>query len=168
MTSPEPSAIAEAGKVELTDILARLEKAEGPDRELDGLIYGHFEGLKRNDGTFHLDIDGERFQFEHPTLRHPAGPAALYVHGYNVGEFTASLDAALALVERCLPGAYWRAERLAPALTFDGEPFWASCGLAGAQEAAHAKTPAIALLIALVKALIARDGDASSPRKVGT
>jgi len=85
------------------DLLAladRVEKLTGPDREFDGLIYGAIKGLRRNDGTFMLDIDGERFQFEHPTLRHPNGPGALYVRGYEVPEYTASLDAAMTLVPK--------------------------------------------------------------------
>lgn len=85
------------------NLIERLEAATGPDRELDGLIYGALNNLERNDCTFILDIDGERFQFRHPTKTHPSGPAALYVRGYNVLEYTSSLDAALTLV----PDGWW-------------------------------------------------------------
>ena len=79
----------------MNDLIERLEKATGPDREIDGLIYGYLNGLKRNGGTFQV---GDNFQFEHPTKRFPNGPAALYVRDDAVHEFTSSLDAALTLV----------------------------------------------------------------------
>ena len=63
-------------------------------------------------------------------------------------------SAALALVERVRPGWCWRAEKCPPTyLGPRGEPFWATCGPPGEQEAAHGPTPAIALLIALLKSL---------------
>lgn len=87
----------------MSDLIEKLEKATEADRELDGLIYGLLNSLKRNDGTFLMDIDGEKFQFEHPTERHPNGPAALYVSGHRVFDFTGSIDAAITL----LPLAFW-------------------------------------------------------------
>lgn len=95
----------------MQDLIEMLKNATGPDRELDGLIYGAVHGLKRNGGTFHLDINGERFQFEHPTERHPNGPAALYVHGDRVGLFTEEVGDALKLVPE---GWQWQVSNRAP------------------------------------------------------
>jgi hypothetical protein len=64
------------------ELLVRVQKATGPDRELDVLIAGYFGST---------------------------GPNGLIVcAGFlGVAEFTASIDAALALVERVLPGNYF-------------------------------------------------------------
>jgi hypothetical protein len=89
---------------DLKALIERVEKATGPDREIDALVFGWLEGLKRNDGTFWI---GGRFQFEHPTKRHPNGPAALYIDEAQVPEYTSSLDAVVAMIERQMPGAEW-------------------------------------------------------------
>ena len=67
--------------------------------------------------------------------------------GYPNGP-TASLDAAVALVERVLPGGYWevRCNPMASVrVTGTSDPLFT----------AHAKSPALALLLACVRALIA-------------
>lgn len=130
----------------MQELIERLEKATGPDRELDGLIYGSLRGLKRNGGTFHIYLSEETFQFEHPTVRHTNGPAALYVRGCNVGEFTESIDAALTLVpdgwlwDVASSGAAW----VMPDYELDGQIV-----IGGVQQ------PAIALCIAALKARLA-------------
>jgi hypothetical protein len=131
----------------MQDLIERLQSATGPVRELDGLIYGYLNGLKRNDCTFILEIDGERFQFEHPTERHPVGPAALYVRGYKVPEYTASLDAAVKLVPDDMPwdiggntacpyATVWNADKTCPHERYQ----------------VLADTPALALCIAALRA----------------
>lgn len=83
----------------LDALIEKVAAAKEPSRELDGLIYGAVNNLKRNGCTFILDISGvEHFQFEHPTLMHPSGPGALYVPGGKVSNFSESIDAALTLV----------------------------------------------------------------------
>lgn len=62
----------------LDDLIERLEKAGGPDRELDIALTKQF-------------IAGK--QYRHPDLAPP---------------YTTSLDAAVALVERVLPGWGWQ------------------------------------------------------------
>jgi hypothetical protein len=74
--------------------------------------------------------------------------------------YTASLDAALALCERVLPGESWglqnndRGQRLEP-----HHKFWAAIGLyePGGKYQGSGATPAIALLAALLKALISQE-----------
>jgi hypothetical protein len=70
--------------------------------------------------------------------------------------WTTSLDCALALAERVLPLGSWRIER-------EGAVFWAKIwwdreGKAG-HKYADAKTPALALCIAILKALEAKQCD---------
>lgn len=75
----------------LTPLLSRVEEATGPDRELDRDIAEHFypEILTRE----HRVVVGGQFAWQHPT------------YGLTRCEhYTASLDAALALCERVLPG----------------------------------------------------------------
>lgn len=69
--------------VELSELIARLEAARGPDRELDADLSEHFGGV---------------------FYQHPSWSVQTYV---TAAPLTASIDAALALVERLLPG-WWR------------------------------------------------------------
>lgn len=85
----------------MRDLIERLRAATGPDRELDALIYGFLHGLTPQ-GTLCMPSS---FQYRHPTLMHPAGPASLYVPEDRVAEFTDSIDAALTLLPE---PAYWR------------------------------------------------------------
>lgn len=64
-------------KEALRELRARVEKCSGPDREIDGALAAAFE------------------------------PGVYDVWPHLTPEFTASIDAALALVERCLPGQTW-------------------------------------------------------------
>jgi hypothetical protein len=129
--------------VTLADLIARLEGARGPDRDLDFALHrldmGEWldrEGYSRNgDGYFSTSA-------KYPRV---AGPE----------HFTGSLDAALALVERKLPGwgIYMRSDR-------DG------CG-AGLTYPKHnlvtpghveTKTLPLAVCLALLRALQAQEG----------
>lgn len=75
----------------MSEILERLRKATGPGRELDAAIEVCFHpflaGLARTDsgGWIHPEFGFIR----------------------SAPEYTASIDEALKLVERCLPGAEW-------------------------------------------------------------
>lgn len=139
--------VPEAGGGGLADLLARVEKAEGPDRELDGALWLALECRPNHGQVFdpeyapylHVDPRGK----EHPAIKEDAPP------------YTASLDAALALVERVLPGWDWvlssvDGHRASAEVT---PPDWPV-------EALHyktAKTPALALLAAMLKALEAQN-----------
>jgi hypothetical protein len=124
---------------DLTGLIERVEKATGPDRYLDGAIWKAL----------------------HPQL---ADTNARDTAGWLVGgdhaqatrapEITASLDAALALVEEKLPGVYWHVAR---GKTRPDEPLFGAelVTTKGNQIAAveHDHSAALALILALLRAL---------------
>lgn len=125
---------------QLSALLARVEAAEGPDRELDARIEAATSPWPEdNTLTF---ISGS------PTFRVHRGSAVALDNAR--GEYTASLDAALALCERVLPG-WLRDVRELPsgnwiAFVSTYEParlFDATC-----------RSPPIALLSAMLRALL--------------
>lgn len=115
----------------LTDLLARLEATEGADRELDRT-------------TDNWRMDHEMALSGHTSMSLLAPP------------YTASLDASLGLVKRVLPGVLWRVgsldERAHARLASYGPD-----GHATLLVNTHATTPALALLCALLKAIIAQE-----------
>ncbi len=135
-----------------SDLIAKLEALDGPSREVDALIattIGGFvyEKRGRDQKAWYYPSDGgwRRQLYSSFADKLPA--------------YTASLDAASAIVERVLPGWSWEARR---------------SGFGNGQasvwnpmeqprpgttiRADHKSSPAIALLIAALKALEARDG----------
>ncbi|WP_374387183.1 hypothetical protein [Brevundimonas sp.] len=115
-----------------TDLITKLEEAGEGSRELDALIEDVFDPLITCDGPgSHADFVGDE-QFE-----------------ADVGHYTTSLDAALALAERVLPDARVQMNtgtgwvRL---VTTDGRYDY------GFFAAAHASTPALALCAAILRA----------------
>jgi len=72
-----------------------------------------------------------------------------YAFDWSNPYFTLSLDAAVALVERVLPGCDWEAEK------------WMGKGIAGINSGDNelAATPAIALVLATLRALQAKGGE---------
>lgn len=120
----------------LEDLLGRLEAAEGADRELDlALTLLGFPDTTEDDW---LKDELERRAFG------------------NQWKVTASIDASMALVERVLPGWNCSSVNLAP------DPcegyVWMRGQIGNTQ--GKAKTPALALLCALAKVLIANaDGE---------
>lgn len=128
-------------------LLERLEDATGPDRELDALIALALDGAV---GIVRASAEGRPNE---PFLTQSADGEEDALEGY-----TASVDAALALVERVLPG--WRV-----ALNSDPHrvPLWsAQLKKSGDDWKLHGETapiPALALCIAVVRAEIAlREG----------
>lgn len=134
------------------DLLERLRGATGPDRELDGAIVLALGGPPETALPFQADVawtyrgGGEWFT--------PSPRSIGLDIVWKCPPYTASLDAALALVEAKLPGVspavgqnvhhgYWHA-RLSKVGDEDG-PFTVG--------EADAPTPALALLIALLEAL---------------
>lgn len=150
MTSPNLSHTARV-KV-LTDLLARLEAAEGADRELDALICAALRYLPPDcREAWAIGWEGEW----------RAGPGNVYLltavgksgASFKAAPLTASLDASLALVERVLPENSWCISqeptgRYGASLSGDHSGLLFEFG----------PTPALALLCALVKALIAKEG----------
>ena len=111
----------------MTELIERLEKATGPDRELDLAIWAACGGSGGPDNGF-LDW--------RPAL-------------------TASIDAALDLVERKLPGAWWFAARQADEIGEYSFDLRASIG--GLLGTASAPTLPLAICIALLRALSAQE-----------
>jgi len=140
-----------------SELIARLEKATGPDREIDARLdhatrrAGIVWGLGDNFGVTPADV------VDHWTDEQWAERSKELAQ--SMPHYTSSLDAALALIERVMPGALWRIEKQGPvALSIYAaesrhlHAFWATCGLPGEQEGAHGATPALALLLALLRA----------------
>lgn len=146
MTDTDPQGSRQAGLVEL---LARVESATGPDRELNCLLASA--------------IDPELEDYE-PSERFPGCLQRNGIPGWTTGAplYTHSLDAALALVERVLPGSVPPPRQDMPlwlprvARWFNGK--WEATlyrSTDGYTAEGRGPTPALALLAALLKALIA-------------
>ena len=89
---------------DLDALLERLEKATGPDRELDEAIMALFYTLdERHIGTTE-GWDDDPDSFKPVKDRVWVDPATDKWVSTAAFHFTASIDAALALVERVLPG----------------------------------------------------------------
>jgi hypothetical protein len=124
----------------LTELIERVEKLEGPDSGVD-------LALAVGIGGFAWERRGpDRREWLYPTGRD-------WFHRLDhAPRYTASLDAALGLVERVLPGLYmWRVE-------FDDEPTPYPCEARVFAEGhieggASAKTPALTLILAMLRAL---------------
>ena len=120
------------------DIIARLEKAEGPDREIDGFI-ALVEGW-----TFEK-MEGDRS----PYWRKPG--VTDYFMRSDLPRYTASIDAAIALVERILPDPAILLGYGQDALTKPWARISVSCG------SSHGATLPLAILRALFRALDAKE-----------
>jgi hypothetical protein len=97
---------------------------------------------KRNDGeTLVIDRDG----------------AIVLMNALRIPELTNSLDAAIALTERVLPGSWWI---IAKGKMTDAEPLYGAQMLFGADDVigeGEGPTPAIALVLATLRALEAKE-----------
>lgn len=158
----------------LSDLVARLESAEGPDRELDAeIVFDVFAtpvGKHKEDdgpiGYIRLDDQpswnlGLRFpgkdrawfaatrkQIKGETLLIERDGAYVLMNSLRVPELTSSIDAAVSLAERVLPG---RSVMIGWRQSSETRP-WARVGLWPDPDATGA-TPAIALVLATLRAL---------------
>jgi hypothetical protein len=132
---------------DLLDLKRRIEEAKGPDRELDCLIAVALAGFKTEPPRY--EGAGVRYcqPMEDGRYAVPGNAPDMLVRDY-----TRSIDVALALVERVLPGYRpefgkwdhgWEASLWEP-------PEY------NIAEGVVAPTPALALILALVNALIAQ------------
>jgi hypothetical protein len=149
------SAPTDAVSPVLADLLARVEGAEGADREIDADLEVALYQPKPwrpechrapNAGlcTVTVYVDGQSGKRTYGTS------AARHLTG--------SVDEALALVERALPG--WRWQIMKPGTRFEAfvqQPAWSLQFID-----ATGATPALALIAAMLRALIA-GGDESAP-----
>lgn len=113
-----------------SDIIERLEKATGPEYALDVKIW--LDLVEKPEGKRDPDMIG------------------------RVPNYTASIDAAIALVERMFSPGYYRLEKL-KGLPDPHHACWATAGASGQQEDAYAPTAPLALLLALFRALEAKE-----------
>jgi hypothetical protein len=85
----------------LRELLARVESAAGPDRELDYAIHDIQMGGWLQEHGYERSKDGDGYVTDTPPVEGTSrccGPE----------EFTSSIDAAVALCERVLPGWWWK------------------------------------------------------------
>jgi hypothetical protein len=136
------------------DLIERLEKASGPDRELDADIFFHLEcepippeGLDMSwayEGAPRA-MPGDKWNFHRDGIPSDGTLSPAY---------TASIDAVVALVERCLPGwgYYLRSDKEGSGcgLVYPDAFRVTPCHCMGA-------TPAIAVCLALLRALEAQE-----------
>lgn len=136
---------------DLTALLERVRAATGSDRRLD-IDIGRLDtsGLHRN---YRKDLPTDKI-LDALIYSEECDPPIIVCPKY-----TASIDAALALVERVLPDREWvvrcDAEQGAFANLTQGKPYtheWVS-------DRAYAATAPLAILAALLTALIAQAGD---------
>lgn len=161
----------------LKDIEKRLAEADGPDRELDGAIASAFELPQQYFNQFTEDVDGNPFEgfdsdrVDGPDCYYDAATWGGGGRAYVAPGFTASIDAAIELVEKILPertsisllksetvlttrgSGPWACD-LYDTTGPDGEKYGRHIGV-GWETTAEGKSPALALCLALVRAKIA-------------
>lgn len=121
----------------LSEIIERLEKANGPSKELDfWLSVRVFDPCDYTTEELQRDID------------------LVGIDGMHIdAPFTSSVDAAIALAEKVLPG---EPVIMGWAQTLETRP-WARVGAWSAPDATG-QTPALALVTAVLSALRAKEG----------
>lgn len=139
----------------MDDLLTRLREARGADRELDAAIFRATGGqLPEQFASLKLDLEWQ----DDGTALMPVGDMQVR---YQAPAFTSSVDAAIALIERVLPGwtvahigqddfKLWHVELREGYQTSFTRVVRSHATLRGAP------TPALALVIALVEAVKAQ------------
>lgn len=137
---------------DLSGLLGRVEEATGPDRSIDAALFGLLECTREN-----TDPDLMRMVEVGEYDAMLAVLDASWVSGAMPARYTASLDAALGFCERVLPGTGWLCG-VKPTGGFMAELFRTRyiSGVIPRLAYATAKTPALALLAAMLAALIAQ------------
>lgn len=142
----------------LPDLIAKLEQAEGPSRELDAEIRAMLfagDDAYAAKSPFNgewcvykgVDRNGREKLHENRTVPHAL---------WN-GEYTASIDAAVALVNRVLPDAFWIVSRGRLRLE---EPLYAAQILFGVDEIlgeAEGNSLPIVIVLAILRALSSKE-----------
>lgn len=150
MTTPTPDI------TRLRSLLERCEKASGPDRELDAdlaVAMGHFDYRLRYGLEDCRIVRGRIIDANQVEVGVVGKGGLLFID--DLPKFTASLDAAVALIEKALPGWDWRGQSMGSDGCF-AEVWWHGWRDDTVIHA-EAKSPTLALLSALLKALIARE-----------
>lgn len=149
----------------LTELLARVETAQGADRELDLAI-----AIATRTGSFNRSTT-----FEHiaDVMREQEKDGGLYVDAdtgltcvrscfVEVPLITSNIDDAIALVKRLLPGRRWQVQSTdweygGPSAVLSDDVWQDSQGRRGRNLFARGATPALAVIAALLRALIAQE-----------
>ena len=127
---------------ELAELLKRVEAATGPDREIDELLTAWSVGAVREEDA----------TFDHKPAYHRDG---FWVSIGPIAPYTASIDAAVSLIEKRLPGWAWLVDWIGmpdqPACHAEvWLPGYRSQHLGRERWRGEAPTPALALLRALL------------------
>lgn len=147
-----------------TDIIERLNSATGADREIDaricvidGLEFGFCDGVTYRCRECCNGIEPPTDGCDNPVGLHDERTS--YPREWQDDErlprYTSSVDACIALIERVLPGYRWSVNQWTE-ITFKGVVRIQTSSIVEL-EVGKAKTPAIALLIALFKVLEAKE-----------
>ncbi len=132
---------------ELSELISRLEKAEGPDREIDAWI-GYHTDLAVEGMSWRAKID--RFGIDHAMK---AATSDSNIWSTSLPPYTASLDATVALIERVLPGWGWQIGPFPKMRAQLAEPIQTNYGPGvGVRGQSTGPTAPIALLLALLRA----------------
>ena len=128
MVHTEPS-----GDGTLRALIERVERATGPDREIDAVLFILFPSLTDGKPPFNAESDPWHLQWTRPA-------------------YTSSLDAVVVLVERELDDREW-----ARGVDRENRKYWARIGNDNWDEAnediiGYGKTAALALLLAFLRA----------------
>lgn len=131
-------------------LIARLEAAEVGSRELDAAIWGALIHPETKVISCHAAYaeDGTQVMFTLPPKRKEIATqrGGTYLHA---DAYTTSLDAALALAERVLPGWAWMVERHKDVTATAWIDEWNAYGEVRSY---RGNTPALAMCIAILKA----------------
>lgn len=118
-------------------LISRLEESTEGSRELDTDLFQAFAG--------------DDWHKAYIRAQEPCGcphDMAVEEARHYAPRYTTSLDAAIALVERLLPGWWWEIDAAGNATVFKAPRYVVE----------HAATPALALCLAALKAMEAKDG----------
>lgn len=136
-------------------LIERLEKADGPDREIDRDLWEAITGECTHRKTHFVYLENDERELE-------CSDCGADTYGKDKWSgLTSSLDAALGLVERKLPGWVWKLSTDGDASAPDhkahatlASEVWADPGAGmGVVTYGHAPTPALAVCLALLRAL---------------
>lgn len=138
---------------DMQELIARLEAAEAGSRELDALVWLRFNRPEYSGGVKALEMRSWYDGRGHMILETDAGEEV--ADDLGIGTYTTSLDAALALAERVLPGFTWRVQRhtsgmFDAALWSDPDDNYVGYG--------RTPSPALSLCIAILKAKAQGEG----------
>jgi hypothetical protein len=125
---------------ELAGLIERVEAAAGPDRELDSAVFA----------ACGMHINPNPPSFEYGRWPEETADGSTF---YRIDRITASIDAALALVERVLPGIFWvigQGKTNSVEKLFGCQLLFGTEEIIGSGESDHAP---LAILLALLKAL---------------